>query len=274
MMNEMTKEEIRDFFIWYFNTDPKSREAKDERLFDRLIRSDTDVTEDIVINDIIPESAGSLNTKYHDLLNELYMSGRCKDKALDWAKVYVTDKMEFVKSELQPEKCSYTWDKKDEEALISWLLCKSDSVPSVIPKRFDINWFNVGWLENTFGCISYVCDFPLRYCAYTVYSGTVFQFKFPFRGLLAKKGSDECDILVNDIKKILSEDFKLDISEVNTLLMRTFSACCFVSPKQKAETEFYMRYIDDWIKQDREGFINAINAIESNDTKKKILKSI
>ena len=91
---------------------------------------------------------------------------------------------------------------------------------------------------------------------------------------MAKKGSDECDIFVNDIKKILSEDFKLDISEVNTLLMRTFSACCFVSPKQKAETEFYMRYIDDWIKQDREGFINAINAIESNDTKKNILKSI
>ena len=56
--------------------------------------------------------------------------------------------------------------------------------------------------------------------------------------------------------------------------MRTFASCCFVSPKQKAETEFYMRYIDDWIKHDREGFINAINAIESNDTKKKILKSI
>ena len=273
-MNEMTKDQIRDFIIYYFNTEPRDHSAKDEREFYRLIRTETDVTEDIVENDMINDSAKNRHPGYHDLLNELYVNQKCKEHALDWAKIYVTDKMEFVKSELQPEKCSYTWDKKDEEALISWLLCKTDSVPAVIPKRFDINWFNVGWLENTFGCISFVCDFPPRYCAYTVYSGTVFQFKFPFRGLLSKRGSDECDIFVNDIKKILSEDFKLDISEVNSLLMRTFSACCFVSPKQKAETEFYMRYIDDWIKQDREGFINAINAIESNDTKKKILKSI
>lgn len=269
-MNEMTKDQIRDFIIYYFNTEPRNHSAKDEREFYKLIRTETDITEDIVENDMINDSAKNRHPGYHDLLNELFINGKCKEHALDWARIYVTDKMEFKKD----EKSQYAWDIKDEETLIDWLLCKTDAPPKVIPQRSDLNYSSLGWLENTFGCISYVCDFPVRYLAYTVLCGTVFQFKFPFRGLLAKRGEDQCDLCVNEIKRILCEQFKTDPTKANELLIRTFASCCFVSPKQKAETGFYMRYIDDWMKQDREGFLNAIESIKSNDTRKKILKGL
>lgn len=269
-MNEMTKDQIRDFIIYYFNTEPRNHSAKDEREFYKLIRTETDITEDIVENDMINDSAKNRHPGYHDLLNELFINGKCKEHALDWARIYVTDKMEFKKD----EKSQYAWDIKDEETLIDWLLCKTDAPPKVIPQRSDLNYSSLGWLENTFGCISYVCDFPVRYLAYTVLCGTVFQFKFPFRGLLNKRGDEQASIFVSEIKKILCEDFRLDAAKADELLMRTFASCCFVSPKQKAETGFYMRYIDDWMKQDREGFLNAIESIKSNDTRKKILKGL
>ncbi|MCR4866826.1 MAG: hypothetical protein K5921_07880 [Lachnospiraceae bacterium] len=265
-MNEMTKDQIRDFIIYYFNTEPRDHSAKDEREFYRLIRTETDVTEDIVENDMINDSAKNRHPGYHDLLNELFINGKCKEHALDWAKIYVTDKMEFGKND--------EWESSDEEALIDWLLCKTDALPKAIPQRSDLNFWGLGWLENTFGCVSHVCDFSLRYLAYSVYSATVFQFKFPFRGLLNKRGDEQASIFVSEIKKILCEDFRLDAAKADELLMRTFASCCFVSPKQKAETGFYMRYIDDWMKQDREGFVNAIESIKSNDTRKKILKGL
>ena len=62
----MTKDQIRDFIIWYFSVEPKTRQAKDERLFDRLIKTETDVTKDIVENDIIPQRSKDLNTKYNE----------------------------------------------------------------------------------------------------------------------------------------------------------------------------------------------------------------
>lgn len=269
-MNEMTKDQIRDFIIYYFNTEPRDHSAKDEREFYKLIRTETDVTEDIVENDMINDSAKNRHPGYHDLLNELYVNQKCKEHALDWAKIYVTDKMEFKKD----EKSQYAWDIKDEETLIDWLLCKTDALPKAIPQRSDLNFWGLGWLENTFGCVSHVCDFSLRYLAYSVYSATVFQFKFPFRGLLNKRGDEQASIFVSEIKKILCEDFRLDAAKADELLMRTFASCCFVSPKQKAETGFYMRYIDYWMKQDREGFLNAIESIKSNDTRKKILKGL
>ena len=269
-MNEMTKDQIRDFIIWYFSVEPKTRQAKDERLFDRLIKTETDVTKDIVENDIIPQRSKDLNTKYNDLLNELYINGQCKENALVWAKTYVTDKMEFKANDSSQD----TWDESDEEALINWLLCKTDIPPKVLPKRSDLSFLSLGWLENTFACVSYVSDFPVRYLAYSIYSATVFQFKFPFRGFLSKRGDEQADLCVDEIKKILRENFKLDQKKADELLMRTFASCCFVSPKQKAETCFYMKYINEWLNKDRQSFINAIGNIESIDTRKKILKNL
>ena len=66
-MNEMTKDQIRDFIIYYFNTEPRDHSAKDEREFYRLIGTETDVTEDIVENDMINDSAKNRHPGYHDL---------------------------------------------------------------------------------------------------------------------------------------------------------------------------------------------------------------
>ena len=206
---------------------------------------------------MINDSAKNRQHGYHDLLNELFINGKCKEHALDWAKIYVTDKMEFKANDSSQD----TWDESDEEALINWLLCKTDIPPKVLPKRSDLSFLSLGWLENTFACVSYVSDFPVRYLAYSIYSATVFQFKFPFRGFLSKRGDEQADLCVDEKK-------------ADELLMRTFASCCFVSPKQKAETCFYMKYINEWLNKDRQSFINAIGNIESIDIRKKILKNL
>ena len=62
--------------------------------------------------------------------------------------------------------------------------------------------------------------------------------------------------------------------QIKTGIMLMFAAVYCGSGKLKKETEFYQKYIDDWMANDREFFEQVIRTKMNPEPRKKVLKKL
>lgn len=268
----MSKSEIRDFIIWYMTSKTDETTLRDFKQLEKFIKEELDITEALIREDAIPK--GYPNHYEIKLMTELFKNGRCVDLALLSAKK-MTDQFHFLNREYQMERWGCEWETEHEEALINWLLCRCDTPPEVIPGRDDFHYFiSHDYLEAFFAAMSCACDFPVRYCAYAMYRGTIYAFKFPFRSLISYREEGYADSVIDRIKKIYAEDFKLDVDKTDSDIMTEFAIIYCGRDKKKTETAFYKKYIDKWMEEDRERFLEFVRNNLNVDFRKKVLKKL
>lgn len=264
------KQEIRDFIIWYLTNTTDKKTAKDYKLLEKYIKEELDVTEAL-----IRENAFNDYVKRKQMMTEIFRAGRGADLALAEAEKELCEGLFFLKKEYQLERKGYEWEKADEDQLIDWLFCRTDTPPAVIPARLDSNYLlHHDYMEEWFAAMTYVCDFPVRYCAHTLYNGITEHFKYPFRSLILYREEGYADAVLARMKEILSADFKMDADEIDATFMKAFASVYCGGTKKKQETAYYQAYIDGWMETDRERFLAAIRTIWSLDLRKKVLKKL
>ena len=273
-MNEkiMSEQEIRDFIIWYITDKTAKKTGKDRKQLYKFFEEELDVTEAILRDGVIPD--GWPFDSYKDEITvELFKNGRCADLAEAEGK-RIIKVFKFAPKEKQKKYYGYEWEEEDEQHLINWLLCKCDTPPKAIPKRDEFYLpISHDCDELLFAAMSNVFDFPVRYCAYALYGGVLEQFKYPFRGLIAYKEEGYADSVIERIKKIYINDFKLDADSAEADIMRAFAAIYCCTAKKKAETAFYKKYVDKWMEEDRERFLGLFRGTKK-DVLKKVLKKL
>lgn len=273
-MIDMEKSEIRDYIIWYLTENNDKKTLKDYRKYEAFIKEEFEVTEALLRENAIPEWDNRPEENRIEIMTELFKSGRCPDLALLEVK-RLTDQLKFVRKEYQMKYHGYEWKKDHEEQLKKWLLCQTDEFPAVIPLTDSPQLFVThDHHEMLFAATSKVCDFPVRYCAYTMFRGYVWEYKFPFRALIAYREEGYADSVIERIKEIYARDFRLNSEEIDTEIKRAFAAVYCSRDKKKIENAFYQRYIDKWMTEDKDGFINMLRSTMTGDLRSKVLKKL
>ncbi|MBR1592860.1 MAG: hypothetical protein IJ666_07610 [Ruminococcus sp.] len=269
----MSKSEIRDFVIWYMTNKTDEKTLKDYKQFEKFIMEESDIAESLIRENVVPR--GYPNYYEIKFMTELFKIGRCADIALEEVQKEMTNEFIFCKKEHQQELWGYEWEKADENQLIDWLLCRTDTLPAVIPNRIDPHYFlHHDYMEKWFAAISNVCDFPVRYCAHSMYNGVSEYFKYAFRSLILYREYGYADAVVMRIREIFSADFKLDSDKIDEIIMKGFAVVYCKGDKKKKETVYYQKYIDEWMKTDKERFQKAIQTIWSHDLRKNVIKKL
>ena len=276
---EMTKQEIKDYILWYFDSKDE-KTLKDYRLFVKLKTEAPDATEELIRENLVPGGEWPKNRQREELLNELFRQGRCGDLALENAKELVEGLL-FIHKEGREDlrkrgvKRMPEWSEADEAHLRRWLLCECDDLPETIPLTAIGQVHYCGECEEAeFAAMSVVCDFPLRYAAYTFYRGVVTEFKYPLRALIVNREEGFADRALARIKEMFSTLFRLSDEEIETNIMVGFAVIFCTGDRKKQETAFYQEYIDRWMETDREHFLSVIREHTNPDFRRKVLKKL
>lgn len=152
---------------------------------------------------------------------------------------------------------------QEEKEFKSWLAGENDNMPEVMPQSKYIVFFQ--YLQNLELCyLSEVSTFTERVCVYGMKKGYVDIVKEPVKEMMSRIGVHYAHyFLKNTI-------IKYNLS--NEDVMQMYSAI-YSSRKTKLEAEFYLSYIQEWIENDKDEYMNAINNI-SSDMRRKILKKL
>lgn len=279
---EYTKEEARGFIIRYIEElDTGTLTAKDHKRLEKHFLEDADVVEELLREDIITGGTFSKSRFRKGVITRLFQQGRCGDYALAEARELVEglrfiDKngREYLRSvgvRYMPE-----WTAEDEAHLRKWLMCECDDMPENVPLTEIIQKINYCGdpEEMHFAAMSKVCDFPLRYCAYTMFRGVLMEFKWPMRGLILYREEGFADNVFETIKEMYSMLFGMTREEIDACVMLCFAGVYCSGEKKKAETLFYQKYIDKWMTEDRERFLGYIREKMNTDFRSKVLKKL
>ncbi len=267
---EMSKQDIKSFIVWYINASADEKNPKDFKLYDKLIHEEPDITEELLRSEDSPES---FRSSYY-VKNILFKLGRCQDIALQEAEL-MTDEFIFLEKDYQLERWNCEWEPEDEIMLKKWLLCQCEEPPAVLPARCDFHYLlHHDYMEELFAAMSVVCDFPVRYLAYVIYRGTLYQVKYPLRSLVIYREQSFADSLVDTICKINQDYLKIPADEYEEKLMNNFAAIYCGGDKKKLETAFLKKNIDKWMNDDQEKFISCIREKMNPDLRKKVLKKL
>lgn len=271
----MSKDEIRDFIIWYMTNKTDEKTLRDYRQFEKFVKEETEATEALLRENVITDYV-----RRKEMMMWIFRAGHGADLALTEVQKEICGKdpdsqIFFYKKEYQQERWGYEWEKVDEDQLIDWLFCRTDTPPAVIPMRCDQNYLlHHDYMEEWFAAMSYVCDFPVRYCAHSLYNGVVEYFKYAFRSMILYREEGYADAVLMRMREILSEDFKVNSDKIDAIIMKAFASVYCGGAKKKNETAYYQKYIDEWMKTDKECFLAAIRTIWSLDLRKKVLKKL
>lgn len=268
---EMTNDEIREYLIWFL-TEAKDWSLKEYRLYEKCYKENPDITEELVRSNEIPWE----NKKYQwqNMTNFLFRLGRCGDIAVETAEK-VVNRMVFQPKEERSDEPEMGWNDVDEEKLRQWLLCRRDDLPVPVP-------LTAAWMmpyagdheEEQFAAMSFVTDFTTRHCAYTLFKGIDIEFKYPMRALIINREEGYADKVVEDMRKLFSTAFGLSDESIDERIMLGFAATYVGAGRKKKETEFYQRYIDKWMAEDKEHFLDVIRNKSGLYFRSKILKKL
>ncbi len=274
----LTQEEIREFVVQYLSSTEAKSNAQIKRFF-KYLSEEHDVFEALLREGFIadcPLSKSWLET----ISGSLYKVGRCKDFALQEAR-RLADGLIFIdkkgREELRNRGVNHMpeWSEEDEEHLRKWLACECDDLPETIPLTAIQQVHYCGDPEeNHFAALSIVCDFPLRYAAYTFYRGVVMEFKWPLRALILYREEGFADTAVDKMREMFSTLFHQTAEEIDINIMLGFAAVYCSGDKKKLETAFYQKYIERWMAEDRDRFIGYIREHMNSDFRSKVLKKL
>ncbi len=269
-----SKDEIRAFIVWYIKAacDAANTETltlKQHRQLQQYISEELDITESLIRDRVITGEHWKEQWYLDDMLTALFEAGRCPDLALDEAKEWI-GQCTFRRSEPPQEQ-----DETNEARLKDWLLCRCDHPSESVPVRMDCNYiFDTDYTEALFAAMTRVCDFPVRYCAYVLCKGRLFQFKYAFRSLIVHRGAEFADTVLQRMKQICTDDFGLSSEQTEILIMCVFTAVYCSADKKKPETAYYQKYTDKWMAEEQDRFLGIIRNEMNPDLRKKVLKKL
>lgn len=278
---EYTKEDIREYIIWYMeNLDTGVLTAKDHKRIERHFIEDADVFEELVREGIIAGGTFSTSRFRALVMRRLYKQGRCKDYALAEAKEFA-ENLRFIDKEGREylrsigESPMPEWTEEDETHMRKWLMCECDDVPETIPLTNIMQMHFCGDIEEErFAAMSNVCDFPVRYCAYTLYRSVPIEHKWPMRGLILYREEGFADKVYEQITEIFSKLFGMTQEEIDITIMLVYTKIYYSGEKKKQETVFYQKFVDKWMTEDRERFLGYIREKMNTDFRSSILKKL
>lgn len=232
---------IRENIISYIKMPVLSK--KEEQELKKLVIENEDIAKDIyrTINHINKEL----------ILVYLILGGRGEDIAKESAR-----------------ERAYKWGvmnctEQEEKEFKSWLAGEHDNMPEVMPTNRYIRCLN--YHQSVELCyLSKVSTFTERLCAYGMKIGYIDIVKDPVKEMMNCISVDYArSFLENTISKynISNED-----------VMQMYSSIYSIR-KTKLEAEFYLSYIQEWLKNDRIEYMKAVNNI-SGDMRRKILKKL
>ena len=267
----MTRDQIRNYLIWFL-TEAENYSMQEFRLYEKCYKENPDITEELIRGNEIPWKEKKY--QWQAMTNLLFRSGRCGDIAVEIAENVVKE-MHFPPRENRSDEPEMNWNDEDEEQLRQWLLCRCDSLPNIIP--LTASWkmpFAGEPEEEQFAAMSYVTDFTTRHCAYTLFRGIDVEFKYPMRALVINREEGYADQVIEDMRKLYSSAFRLSDERIDELIMIGFAVAYSGAGKKKLETEFYKRYIDKWLAEDKERFLSLIRNKVNPYFRGKVLKKL
>ncbi|WP_295152077.1 hypothetical protein [uncultured Ruminococcus sp.] len=275
----LTQEEIREFVIGYLGSKENKTNAQIKR-FDKYLAEEHDVFEALIREGIIAKNGRQSYSMYERVLDTLFRDGRCSDLALREAKA-LADGLHFIDPEGREllrgrgVKNMPEWSTEDEEHLRRWLACECDDLPETVPLTSiqQVHYCGDSYEEH-FAALSLVCDFPLRYAAYTFYRGVVMEFKWPLRAFILYRENGFADEAVAKMREMYASLFRQTEEEIDINVMLGFAAVYCSGGKKKPETEFYQKYIEQWLSEDHDRFIGYIRDHMNGDFRSKVLKKL
>ena len=209
----------------------------------------------------------SLITENEDIAKNIYRTVNYRSKA--FILIYLIKKGggDDIAQERARE-LAYEWELKNctEKAEIefkSWLSGENDNMPETMPISKYVVFFP--HYENLELCyLSMVSVFAERVCVYGMRKGYVDLVKEPVKEMMSEIGTYYADYF---LKHTI---IKYNIS--NKDVMQMYSVIYSIR-KTKQENEFYLTFIQEWIKNSKDEYIKAINDI-SKDAGKKVLKKL
>ena len=275
----LTHEEIRDFIVHYVSDTEKKSNAQ-IKLFDKYLAEEHDIFEALLREGAFDKQKEHRFSYFKRVLNSLLNAGRCSDYALQEARS-LADELIFINKEGREslrergEKNMPEWDAEEEAHLRRWLACECDDLPDTIPLTAIQQVHYCGDPEEEhFAALSHVCDFPLRYAAYTFYRGVVMEFKWPLRALILYREEGYADAAVEKMREMFAALFHQTTEEIDISIMLGFAAVYCGGDKKKLETAFYQQYIEQWMSEDRDRFIGYIRDNMNGDFRSKVLKKL
>lgn len=174
------------------------------------------------------------------------------------------DTAESVAKEL-----AYSYSLKDcdaEEALAfrTWLAGDTDEMPETMPKSKYVAYCFVNKTNQILCQLSQFSTFPERLCAYAVIDGQVTTVKFLVENMLQCMGVDYTHSFMNN----MIDRYQLSRKKI----MRMYSAV-YVGRKTKLEREFYFGYIQAWVENNKDEYLDTIGGM-SGEWRRKILAAL
>jgi len=225
--------------------------TKEEKALKNLIVNNPEIAEKVYRT----AKNKSYRTSFHFLL-ELAKIGYGKEFIFEKIHRYSYER-EFLKGECSPE---------EEMAVKKWLACDTDDMPKKIPReRCCI--VCMGDIENRFlASTSLVSEHVARECVCAFYTGHVDSFKWPVRGMLLEFGEEYTKNFLDN----LVERYK--ISKEDCMLM--FTGIYSIGYRVKIETEFYGKFVEEWMKNDEKHYKETISSNSDSDLGKKMMKKL
>lgn len=270
----MTRDEKADFIVRMSKPNHGGTD-KDWKLYHKLINEEYDIVESLIRDGKMRfDGAWPESWNCERLLCILNKAGRGKEIAMEKAEL-VVDKHTYQPHEVRMEYYGHDWTDADEEHLKNWLLCKCDDLPESIPVTdFYPAYFGGINDEESLAAMSYVTDYPIRFTAYKFWRGAIFEFKYPMRALMVYREEGFGNKVLEDIKAMSLGVFRKTKEELEVQMMKMFSAIYCSGERTKKETLFYQKFIDEWMTNDKEHFINCLSTELIGDLRKKVLKKL
>lgn len=232
---------IRENIISYIKMPVLSK--KEELALKKLVIENEDIAKDIY------RTINHINKEF--ILVYLILEGRGDDIARESAR-----------------ERAYKWGVKncteqEEKEFKSWLAGEHDNIPEVMPTNKYIRYLN--YHESVELCyLSKVSTFTERLCVYGMRIGYIDIVKEPVKEMM------KC--ISVDYARSFLENTILKYNLSNEDVMQMYSSIYSIR-KTKLEAEFYLSYIQEWLKNDRNEYMKAVNNI-SADMRRKILKKL
>lgn len=124
-----------------------------------------------------------------------------------------------------------------------------------------------------FAALSQVCEFTARFCIFSMIEGSLYNFKYCIRSILEMFGEDEADRFVQKLFlyiDLMQNDY--DISRDRFMLLSAAVYC--TGDRIKKETQYYQKWIDEWMTNDQEHFLSVIRTRKGTDLGRKMLKKL
>ena len=172
-------------------------------------------------------------------------------------------------AESMAKELAYSYSLKDcdaEEAVAfrAWLAGDTDEMPKTMPRSKYVAYCLVNETNRKPCQLSQFSPFPERLCAYAVIDGQVTTVKFLVEHMLHSTGVDYTHSFMNNMIT------RYQLSQKR--IMRMYSAV-YVGRKTKLEREFYFRYIQAWVENNKDEYLATIESM-SGEWRRKILAAL